>query len=51
MRSKRVGYGLRDFDNYRTRPLPYCGVDCTLHPPQESEAALHAWSRRPVMVG
>jgi Transposase len=48
---KRVGHAFHNFENYRLRRLLHCGVDGTLHPSHEPEAANHACSRRTHLTG
>jgi transposase len=43
---KRLGFGLRNFENYRLRLLLRCAPDGRLIPSHQYDPANHAWSRR-----
>lgn len=48
--ARRVGYGFRNFDNYRLRLLLACGIKWQTPPVAKSEAVNHAPSRRATQV-
>jgi hypothetical protein len=46
---KRLGFGLRNFENYRLRLLLRCGAPCNVDQSHQYDPANHASARRAAM--